>query len=147
MPLSNATTIWEMAYHDAWREWMAQHQEVADIVGSPGYSFAQREIVIGKLGLLQLQMCMVIKAALTMIRQAPYCRTLRENVSGVNAEETVHILEDMNRKVASFTVSLMRRKDFQMEQKFYKDIIRLAAYLAERQVLPPYQRYSMRLIV
>ncbi|KAJ5327245.1 uncharacterized protein N7506_010347 [Penicillium brevicompactum] len=145
MTLSNAVTTWEMAYHDAWHQWIESHAELASMVSQRGWTFTQREVVIGKLGLLQLQLRKVIERVLTMIREAPKCRTLRKDISGVNADDLIRILEGTKEKVTAITEALMKRESFEVELKICGDIIRLAVYLDKHKV-QPYLCHAMRLV-
>ncbi|KAJ5863948.1 uncharacterized protein N7529_005864 [Penicillium soppii] len=75
-PQSNAVPIWETAYHDAWHHYQTIFDETLAILHQADASFKERDLVIGKLGQLTLQVHKAQKAGLTMYKKVPGCKTV-----------------------------------------------------------------------
>ena len=81
-PQSNAVSIFEMAYHDAWKRYLTMYQKMLDTINKPGFSLADHESVIGDLGLIKLQIHTIHERGMDMWEKHPQCQTVRHECIG-----------------------------------------------------------------
>lgn len=77
-PSSDAVSIWEQSYHDAWRHFQTIIVEVLNRLSWHNPSPEDRQTTIEKLGRLPVEVDIIRSTGHAMFEHAPGCQTVRE---------------------------------------------------------------------
>jgi len=120
---SNAVSLWEVAYHDAWYHYQALFLDILTTLNKPDFSFEDRKLVIGKLGQLTLRVYKIERTGLTMYERVPGCQTVLKEPIGYFASAFPRRCLHLLRTLHMLTQGLM--SNIQNDREIYRTIFML----------------------
>ncbi|KAJ5795366.1 uncharacterized protein N7518_001105 [Penicillium psychrosexuale] len=127
---SDGVSIWEQAYHDAWRHFQASIMEVVDRLSWQDPSSEDRQTTIEKLGRLTIEVDNIRSTGQAMFEHVPGCQTVRNEPLTHFVDEFIRDCHRLHFKLNMLAWRLMNRPN--SDKTVYNRLLRLLDYIKDR---------------
>ncbi|KAI1838212.1 hypothetical protein DTO006G1_4709 [Penicillium roqueforti] len=126
----SGVSIWEQAYHDAWRHFQASIMEVVDRLSWQDPSSEDRQTTIEKLGRLPIEVDNIRSTGQAMFEHVPGCQTVRNEPLTHFVDEFIRDCHGLHFKLNMLVWRLMNRPN--SDRTVYNRLLRLLDYIEDR---------------
>ncbi|KAJ5534382.1 hypothetical protein N7527_000636 [Penicillium freii] len=123
-------SIWEQAYHNAWRHFQASILDTLERLGCLGLSPEYRQMTIEQLGRLPIEVDNIRRTGQAMFEHVPGCQTVREHHLTYFIDDFIRDCLMLEFKLNMMSWRLMNRPN--SERTVYNRLLRLLRSLDDR---------------
>lgn len=112
----------EMVYHEEKYQYLTMYRDMITTINTPGFSHADFKSVIGRLGLIKLQLHRFHDQGLIMYRLNPRCHTILSKPVGYFEDDFICFCNNLSARLDSLTRMMMTDDSVETVQQVYQTL-------------------------